>query len=88
MPSLTDVIRALRPDEPGTQDPGDAFLRCPHTDQPLLNVTWFRGKCSRCNEPVQVPKATYFDLVRADQKVSVICFECFASEEPHPCPMT
>ncbi len=82
MPSLSDVIRALRPEEPPTQDTAVMLLRCPHTDQPSLDVTWFRGKCGRCGEPVQVPKASYFDLVGAGKKVSTVCFECFAYEEP------
>jgi hypothetical protein len=38
---------------------------------------------------VQVPKASYFDLVGRYQKVSIICFECWNNgEEPRPCPMT
>jgi hypothetical protein len=83
MSSLADVIRSLRPEETPTQDTAVMRLRCPHTDQPLLDVTWFRGKCSRCCEPVQVPKASYFDLVGRHQKVSIICFECWNNgEEP------
>ncbi len=87
MPSLTDVIRALRPEESPsgaqTSDPGVAFLRCPHTDQPLLDVSWFRSQCSRCNQPVQVPKRSFDELVGRHQKVSIICFECWNNgEEP------
>jgi hypothetical protein len=87
MSSLADVIRSLRPEETPTQDTAVMRLRCPHTDQPLLDVTWFRGKCSRCNQPVQVPKRS-FDQLAARRMVAIVCFECFASEEPHPCPMT
>lgn len=87
MSTLTDVIRAFRPEETPTHDANVAFLRCPHTDQPSLDVTWFRGKCSRCNEPVQVPKHS-FDQLAARRMVSIICFECFASEEPRSCPTT
>lgn len=81
MPSLSDVIRALRPEEPPTPDTAVRLLRCPNDDQPLLDVTWFRGWCSCCHLPVQIPKASYFDLVGRHQKVSIVCFECFASEE-------
>lgn len=60
-----------------------ALLRCPHTDQPLLAGTWFRGQCSRCNEPVQVPKHS-FDQLAARRMVAIVCFECWTREDRHP----
>lgn|GEM_PF-2650862 len=78
---IADVIRALRSEQPTARDAGVALLRCPHIDQPPLDVTWFCGECSCCNLPVQIPKATYFDLVGAGKKVSIVCFECWTDRE-------
>ena len=60
-----------------------ALLRCPHTDQPPLAGTWFRAGCSRCNEPVQVPKRE-FDRLASRQMVAIVCFECWTREDRHP----
>ena len=63
-----------------------ALLRCPHTDQPPLEVTWFCGRCSRCYGSVQVPKHEFDDLVAGGRRVMLVCFECWtrADNDPNP----
>ena len=55
-------------------------LRCPHTDQPPLEVTWFRGRV-RCTDPVQVPKHSFDTLVASGAGAALVCFECWTSAD-------
>ena len=64
-----------------------ALLRCPHTDQPPLDVTWFRGQCSRCYGSVQVPKHSFDQLIASGQRVILVCFECWTRADNNSIPL-